>query len=104
MTQTADFLAELNNALAASSRHFSPDGIYHGEAGALRLAREIGTALADSPDKEADDAVQNTYSAVLVRHTMGRAGGVPINAKPWFAEMRRALAAEREKRDARRAR
>jgi hypothetical protein len=95
VTQTEAFIRQLEAVLAP---HFAPGQIYHGQTGAMRLAREVGSALADSPDDEADDMVTSLYSRLLVRFTLGRAGGVPVDAKPWFDEMRRALEETRAKR------
>jgi hypothetical protein len=43
VTQTERFIYQMEAVLG---RHFAPDGIYHGVDGAMRLAREIGGALA----------------------------------------------------------
>ena len=68
--------------------HFSPGGIYHGVKGAMRLAREVGFGLRDL--EGADDIVQALYSRLLVRFTFNN-GGVPVNAKEWFEEIREAM-------------
>jgi hypothetical protein len=95
VTQTEAFIREMEGVLAP---HFALGQIYHGQAGAMRLAREVGCALADSPDDEADDIIQALYGRLLVRFTLGRPGGVPVDARPWFDEMRRALEETRAKR------
>ncbi len=65
--------------------HFAPDGIYHGKNGALRLAREVGYGLASYPNNEIALVMGSLYGRLLVRFTL--AGGVPLSAQPWLAEM-----------------
>lgn len=73
---------------AVLAPHFAPGRIYHGVKGAMRLAHEVGFGLRDF--KDADDIVQSLYSRLLVRFTFNN-GGVPVNAKEWFAEIREAM-------------
>ena len=68
--------------------HFAPDRIYHGKEGAMRLAREVGFGLRDF--KDADNIVQSLYSRLLVKFTLS-SGGVPVDAKEWFEEIREAM-------------
>jgi len=75
----------LSNFDAACARHFAPGGVYDGMAGALRFARDIGYGLPDT--KAGNNAVKTTYS-LLVKHVFGRPGGVPVNAKRFFEEVR----------------
>jgi hypothetical protein len=87
-TLTIDqYIAEEDNA---SARHFAPGGLYHGALGAFRFARELGYGLADFPDDQIGNVVQGLYS-LLVRHTFGTRAGVPVDAKPFFAEVRWAI-------------
>ena len=79
------YIRDLESCLAP---HFAPDRIYHGKEGAMRLAREVGFGLRDL--EGADDIVQALYSRLLVRFTFN-SGGVPVNAKEWFAEIREAM-------------
>ena len=53
----------------------------------MRLAREIGYGLRGLDG--ADGIVQSLYSRLLVRFTL--ATGVPVDAKPWFDEVRAAM-------------
>jgi len=75
---------------AVLAPHFAPGGIYRGKEGAMRLAREVGFGLRDF--KDADDIVQSLYSRLLVRFTF--ATGVPVDAKPWFEEIRKTMEGE----------
>ena len=87
MTAT-EYVHSLETVLAP---HFAPGGIYHGEVGAMRLAREVGYGLRGL--EGADDIVSSLYSRLLVRFTFhGR--GVPADAKPWFAAVREAMAGD----------
>ena len=67
--------------------HFAPGGIYNGKDGAMRLAREVGYGLREL--EGADKVIQTLYSRLLVRFTL--ATNVPVDAKPWFDEIRRAM-------------
>lgn len=78
-----DYIKSLEPILA---RHFAPSQIYHGLAGALRLAREVGYGLARFPEKERKHIIGSLYSRLLVRFTM--TSGVPIDAKPWLTELK----------------
>ena len=89
------YIKSLENVLAP---HFGPDCLYHGERGALRLAREVGVGLADFPQEEVNNIVQSLYSRLVVRFTLTSRSGVPLDAKPWFDELRKADAEERQKR------
>jgi hypothetical protein len=54
--------------------------IYHGREGALRLAREYGYGLNDSPYHEAKEALQASYGIICVK---GYNLKPPIDAKEW---------------------
>jgi len=82
-SKTQVYIDRLEDALKASGRHFAPGGIYNGKEGAGRLAREIGQALAESPDAEVSRELNTLYSRLLVRFTFGSAGGVPVSAGGW---------------------
>ena len=69
-------------------RHFAPGGVYHGEEGALKLAREVGRGLADFPEEDVKKVLGTLYSDLLVRFTFGN---VPIDAKPWVEEIERGM-------------
>jgi len=81
MMELGEYLQSLKSAL---SGHFAPDGIYHGEEGALRLAREVGHGLACFPEDEVKKVVGTLYSDLLVRFTFGN---VPIDNKEWVDEI-----------------
>lgn len=76
-------------------RHFAPNGLYRGLEGALVLARDIGYGLADYPQKQIDDIIGTLYSRMLVRHCL-HGKGVPIDNKPWVAEIRKSIDKRRE--------
>lgn len=54
----------------------------------MRLAREVSYGLRGL--EGADDIVQSLYSRLLVRFTFNN-GGVPVDAKEWFAEIREVM-------------
>lgn len=83
-----DYIKSLEAVLA---RHFAPDQIYHGESGALRLAREVGYGLASFPKKEVSRAIGSLYSRLLVRFTLTSSGGVPVDAKTWITELKKEI-------------
>ncbi|WP_144461808.1 hypothetical protein [Siminovitchia fortis] len=72
-----EYLIKIKQALVVS---LGKSNVYHGEAGALRLAREIGTCLQDFEEKEAYEAFRNSYNYVCV---MGYNLKPPINKKEW---------------------
>ena len=57
--------------------------MYDGREGALRLAREYGSCLTDSPDHEARKALRDSYLQLCVR---GYNMSPPVNAKEWHDE------------------
>ncbi|XOQ12593.1 MAG: hypothetical protein ACFWTY_01080 [Shouchella clausii] len=60
--------------------------LYEGRDGALRLAREYGACLADSPDDEAREVMQNSYIQLCVR---GYNMSPPVDAGEWYQEVKR---------------
>ena len=80
-----EYLQSLKSVLP---RHFAPGGIYHGEEGALRLARELGRGLADFPEGEVRKIMGTLYSDLLVRFTFGN---VPIDNREWVGEIQRRM-------------
>lgn len=70
--------------------------VYEGRQGALRLAREYGAALADSPDDEAREQMKNSvsYNEICVK---GYYLKPPISVKEWQDEVRRAYEKTRKK-------
>jgi hypothetical protein len=85
MMTAEQYIRSLESVLAP---HFAPGEIYHGEEGAMRLAREVGYGLRGL--EGAAGIVQALYTRLLVRFTL-HGSGVPVSAGPWFAEMRRAM-------------
>lgn len=67
----------------------SRPSIYEGKDGALRLAREYGSALADSPANEAEQEMINavSYNDICV---IGYYLQPPLNVKEWQDEVRTA--------------
>lgn len=61
--------------------------VYEGKEGALRLAREYGAGLADSPKEEAEEEMRNalSYNDICVR---GYDLNPPINVADWQKEVR----------------
>ncbi|GAB4430109.1 MAG: hypothetical protein Kow0031_10830 [Anaerolineae bacterium] len=89
------YIRSLETVLAP---HFAPDGIYHGESGALRLAREVGYGLASYANQEIAAVMGGLYGRLLVRFTL--ASGVPLSAQPWLAEMKTIINVTRSSRGA----
>lgn len=79
-----DYVKSTERELA---RHFNPNGIYAGRDGALRLAREFGYGLREYPRDEVRKLVGTLYGRFVVKNTLGRRGGVPVNAGEWIDEV-----------------
>jgi len=79
---TAQEYTERLRASFAASRPW----MYEGREGALRLAREYGSCLTDSPDHEAREAMRNSYMQLCVR---GYNMSPPVNADEWYDEVMR---------------
>ena len=77
--------------VSASMRHCH-DGMYVGEEGAKRFAREVGASLPDFSKEENDlrDMMSGTYSAICV---IAYNLKPPIDAKLWLEEMRKGIRA-----------
>jgi hypothetical protein len=60
--------------------------LYHGKEGALRLAREYGHGLNDSPYKDSLEALKASYSVLVVK---GYFLKPPIDAKVWINEVKK---------------
>ena len=70
--------------LAIGDKLVSPDSIYSGKEGHLRLAREMGCALSDFTEQGRDEILKSSYSSIYVRGTNLK----PIlDAKEWINEM-----------------
>ena len=61
--------------------------LYKGEKGALRLAREVGSALRDSPRKKALELVRISYDICVVGYSLSP----PIDKKVWDDEVMKSL-------------
>lgn len=70
--------------------------IYDGREGALRLAREYGSGLADSPEREALEAMRESYIQLCV---MGYNMNPPINADEWYQEVKNSYERRRKTKD-----
>ena len=62
--------------------------LYSGRDGALRLAREYGYGLNDSPKKERDEMIQNSYGYLCVRFYNLKP---PIDVKEWIKEIKKKI-------------
>lgn len=90
-----DYISELEISI---TKHFAPDGIFHGKEGTLRLAREVGYGLADYDDKQLNGVFGSLYSRLFVRHAFHFNGGITLDASEWSKEIRRAVAEARAAR------
>ena len=97
-TAASDYVFRLRNALRSNGAVFAPGGVYYGKTGALRLAREIGTALESFTDEDGDKVIPTLYSTCLVSFTFGTTWSVPIDNKDFVDEIKRARAEERASR------
>lgn len=84
MSKTSEYTRAVGVALAVHR-----PWIYEGRNGALRLAREYGACLADSPDDEVRYEIYNavSYNEICVK---GYQLKPPINVKEWQEEVSRA--------------
>jgi len=81
----------INSLKPELARRFAPGCIYHGQNGAMRLAREVGYGLGGL--EGAEKIIQSLYSDILVRYTFTSRGGVPVDAGPWLAELQGSMQA-----------
>ena len=75
----------------------SPDCLYYGRAGHLRLARECGCALDDFTDEGQKIILQNSYSTIYV--TLCALKPI-LDASEWIDAMKSGLRQCRERREA----
>lgn len=89
-----DFNRWMREIANAAVRHCH-DGMYVGEDGAKRFAREVGVALPDfsKDDKDLRYMMPSTYSGICVIAYDLRP---PIDSKVWFTEMRKGIKAALE--------
>lgn len=93
------FITNLSAALAYPGAHqfyFPPDAAKRRDAN-LRLAREFGFGLADSPKDEVDREIGSAYGQLVVMHSLDRTG-VQIDAKTFVNTARAVEMEERQKR------
>jgi len=76
-----DYIKQVSNALKIS---LSQSNVYSGKDGALRLAREVGSCLNDSPDDEARAYFDRSYNEVCV---IGYNLKPPIDKREWDNEI-----------------
>jgi hypothetical protein len=76
----------LNNTFMATGK--TDGALYSGKKGAIRLAREFGKGLFDSPEGERESAIQESYIYLCVR-----AYGLepPIDADEWIGAIRESM-------------
>ena len=77
----------VSNVCNACIRHCHDDGVFAGEEGCIRLAREVGCAIPDFTKdwREINDCIQGTYSGICVICYNLKP---PVDAKTWFEAMR----------------
>jgi hypothetical protein len=69
---------------ACGDKLLTPNSLWSGKEGHLRLAREIGYALHDFSVKEQSEILKSSYSKIYVR----ACGLKPLlNAKEWIKEL-----------------
>src|SRR5699024_10806942 len=78
-----DYIKRMTGALAVT---MSNSNLYDGKEGDLRLAREIGTCLRDSDEKEAQDYFDRSYIEVCV---IGYRLKPPVDKREWDSEVLR---------------
>lgn len=85
----------MRTELQACMRHCYDGGLYAGEDGARRFAREVGACLPDfsKDEKDLQDMVSSTYSGICVIAYQLKP---PVDSKVWFAEMRKGIQAALE--------
>lgn len=79
----SDYIKNVQQALSIS---LGNSDLYAGRPGALRLAREVGTCLQDSDEKEAQDYFDRSYNEVCV---IGYDLKPPVDKKEWDSEVLR---------------
>lgn len=80
MKKANDYMNNIKNALG--NKLIEPDGMYEGKEGHLKLAKEVGYALADFNDKEIKHIIGSSYSSIYV---IGCYLKPILDAKDWVA-------------------
>jgi chitinase len=75
------YTKNLKNALQVA---LTQTNLYNGKQGALRLAREYGYCLNDSPYNEAMEEARNSYTTLCVQ---GYNLNPPVDAKEWYNQV-----------------
>lgn len=90
-----DFNRWMRTEVQACMRHCHDGELYAGEDGARRFAREVGACLPDfsKDEKDLQDMMSSTYSGICVIAYQLKP---PVDAKAWFAEMRKGIQAALE--------
>lgn len=95
MDREKEFAGWMRGVANAAMRHCHEDeGPYAGAAGALRLARECGPAIADFGEY-GEKQIGSTYSGICV---IAFGLSPPVDAKAWFDELRSSYERERDRR------
>lgn len=84
MISAQEYTDNLLNALNIYINNNQGYGLYEGEEGCLRLAREYGYGLKDYSEKEQLNIIHNSYSSLCVIFYNLKP---PINAKEWITEI-----------------
>ena len=92
------FSAYMNAVRTAAMPLCQPDGVYAGENGAMRLARECGPAMLDFGDY-GEQSIGSTYSGICV---IAYGLKPPIDAKTWLKELRTGMEKARKIKNERR--
>ena len=77
-----NYMDNLYNALC--SNYSNCINYYEGKEGALRLARDFGYGIPDSPRNEWDHVIKSSYTVLCVRFYRLNP---PVDAKEWINEI-----------------
>jgi len=91
--QLSEYITQMREALKTPGAHFFyfPNVADKRKDRNMRLAREIGPALALHPTDQIESVIQSLYGMFIVANSLDRTG-VQVNAKEWLEEMRRSIA------------
>ena len=94
----ASYIKDLSNSLAYPGAHalYFPHDKVERRTANLRLAREFGVGLADSPVADVDREIGSAYGLLVVKHSFDLIG-VQIDAKEFVSVARKTEAAIRRK-------
>ena len=77
-----EYMENLYNSLM--SNYTNTSKYYKDKEGALRLARDFGYGIPDSPKSEWNDVIQNSYQFLCVRFYKLKS---PLDAEEWINEI-----------------